>query len=109
LLNVSENSNLLSVRKEIFWGKRSKFLWLIFYSCERENCHDLENKKITSFIYKSKIGQSKFFNVLDNNTGVQGKNNAYQNVNRFQILGIYEWILNLIDIVVCAVFALTPQ
>jgi hypothetical protein len=37
-----------------------------------------------------------------NNTEVLGKNNAYHNVNQ----GIYEWILNLIDIVVCVVFAL---
>jgi hypothetical protein len=41
-----------------------------------------------------------------NNTGVQGKNNAYYNVNKVQNQGIYEWIFKLIDIVVCVVFAL---
>ncbi len=40
------------------------------------------------------------------NPGMQSKNNAYHNVNKVQNQGIFEWILNLIDIVVCVVFAL---
>ncbi len=39
-------------------------------------------------------------------TGVQGKNNAYHNVSKVQSSFINALILNLIDIVVCVVFAL---
>jgi hypothetical protein len=39
-------------------------------------------------------------------TGVQGRNNAYHNVNKVQNPFIDALILNLIDIVVCVVFAL---
>jgi hypothetical protein len=38
-----------------------------------------------------------------------GKNNAYHNVNKVQNQYIYEWILNLIDIVVCVVFVLNSS
>jgi hypothetical protein len=56
-------------------------------------------KKYTTFL----IGWIKLWNK---NSGVQGKNNAYHNVKKVQNQGIYEWILNLIDIVVFVVFAL---
>jgi hypothetical protein len=39
-------------------------------------------------------------------SGVQGKNNTYHNVNKVQNQGIYDWIFNLINIVVCVVLAL---
>jgi hypothetical protein len=43
--------------------------------------------------------------IIFYNTGVQGKNNAYHNVNKVQNSFIEALILNLIDIVVCVVFA----
>ncbi len=47
-----------------------------------------------------------FVNPISRNAGVQGKYNAYHNVDKVENQGIYEWILNLIDIVVYVVFAL---
>jgi hypothetical protein len=41
-----------------------------------------------------------------NNSGLQDKNHVYQNVNKVQDQGIFEWILNLTDIVVYVVVAL---
>jgi hypothetical protein len=45
-------------------------------------------------------------NTVNYNSGVQGKNNAYHNVNKVRNSFIDALIMNLIDIEVCVVFAL---
>jgi hypothetical protein len=47
-----------------------------------------------------------FIKNSDSNAGVQGKNNAYHNVNKVENSFIGALILNLIDIVVCVAFVL---
>jgi hypothetical protein len=57
---------------------------------------------------KSRIFGPSPIQICDYNlySGVQGKSNAYHNVNKIQNSFTDALILNLIDIVVCVVFAL---
>ncbi len=61
-------------------------------------------KKKSSETKFERITSRNFFHPISHYAGVHGKNNAYHNDNKAENKVIYEWILNLIDIVTCVVF-----
>ncbi len=95
-------SNLL---KSIFYIIFSHFGPKISQNCEKILLKFIDELWNPQNIWTMGRFLKKLIYKIFSNTGVQGKNKAYHNVNKVQNQGIYEWILNLIDIVVCVVFA----